>query len=112
MQIVFVPESVEDLRTKYTLLELDTITIPGRGEFPAYCVLEPEHVIMEIGALPLNISLHEQLVAAMHRDDAKVALEMIPQLRGKFRGELDSFYDILEQRIADTGSCKLSPVTA
>lgn len=107
MQIVLTQEVAEELRKKYVVLELDTIDVLGHGLVPAYCVLSAEDVVMEMASLGDNVYMHEQLVEAIKADEIDKAVTLITQLKGRFRGTMDSFYEIVLQRIADNGSARL-----
>ena len=99
MQIVFTKEVADQLREKYTLLQLDTIQPDGYGEVETYCVLEPENIVMEMGSLPDNVSKHNQLVEALENEDCNRARDLCRELMGKFGGDLDSFYEVVIDRI-------------
>lgn len=106
MHIVLTQAVADELRQKYTVLELDSM--PHTDEFiPAFCVLPVESIAMEMSSLNANIELHEQLVDAIKNNDCAVARQICHDLMGKFGGELDSFYQVIIERIESTGSTKL-----
>ena len=107
MQIIFTKELADTLAEKYTLLQLDTIEVEGHGEVEAFCVLEPENVVMEMSSLSEKVAMHKRLVEAIHRDERPMAIELCKSLKGSFSGELDSFYDVILERIATTNTTKL-----
>ncbi len=103
MYIVYENENnLAQLRSKYLVLELDTIEI-RKGEFKkAYAVVTTEHVVLEeINSLGNKKALHEDLIKNYKLQNWHSCDEAIEQLTGSFRGELDSFYEILSLRIKD-----------
>ena len=106
MQIVFNRTTADHLREKYTVLELESITINGQT-LEAFCVVPVENIVMEMDTLEYNTSLHEQLVLAIKNNDVDSCIKVIPDLMGKFGGELDSFYDIVLTRCKETNSAQL-----
>jgi hypothetical protein len=106
MHIVLTQEVADELKQKYTVLELDTMPHP-EGPVPAFCVLPVEKIVLEMSSLDQNIKMHEQLVTAIKNDNTILAGELCNLLLGKFGGELDSFYQVIMDRIATTKSTKL-----
>lgn len=107
MQIVFNRVNADQLREKYTVLELETVTVKDQT-LEAFCVVPVENIAMEMATLEYNVSLHEQLVSAIKDNEVDNCINIIPDLMGKFGGELDSFYEIILSRCKDTGSTKFS----
>lgn len=98
------------LREKYTVLELETIQHPNLPEpLTAWCVVPAEKVLGEIELLPLNCKQHDDLIDELHNHHTENVLKLCAELKGKFGGELDTFYETLEKRIQDTGSCVFNP---
>jgi hypothetical protein len=106
MQIVFNRVNADQLREKYTVLELEAVTVNDQT-LEAFCVVPVEHIAMEMATLEYNVSLHEQLVLAIKNNDTDTCISIIPDLLGKFGGELDSFYEIVLARCKETGSTTL-----
>jgi hypothetical protein len=48
------------------------------------------------------------LLSAIKDNEVDNSIKIIPDLMGKFGGELDSFYEIIMSRCTDTGSTKFS----
>jgi len=110
MDLIFKKEHAELLQGRYTILELETLTVPGAPEpVTSWCVVAAEKVIGEIDMLPLNQSMHQDLLTAINEDKTDHAKKLCNELKGKFGGELDSFYEEIEKRIEHTGSCKFVP---
>ena len=106
MQIVFGEKTAQELKEKYTVLELETIVTPA-GVLQPYCVVGMEHVALQMQTLEHDIKLHEQFVAAIKENNVTLVNDLAPHLIGKFGGELDTFYQIVTERCKDTGSTKL-----
>jgi hypothetical protein len=106
MHIVLTQAVADELRKKYTVLELDTMPHPG-GPVPAFCVLPVEQIAMEMSSLEKNVSLHEQLIDAIKNNDCNQAMVLCENLFGKFGGELDSFYEIVLERTKNNNSTSL-----
>lgn len=107
MQIVFTREVADLLREKYTLLQLDTVTVEGHGDVETFCVLEPENIVHEMSQLGDRASMHARLIERMAADDCVSAKGLCEQLKGSFGGELDTFYDIVLERIKTAGTTRL-----
>ncbi len=110
MDLIFNAEHAELLKTKYTVLELETIHHPGlQDPVRAWCVVPADRILGEVQFLPVNIDQHNQLIQAIADNNISQAQTLCQELRGKFGGELDSFYEEIEKRIAATGSCEFVP---
>lgn len=101
MYIIFGKENAEQLRERHIVLELETFDqVDKKGT--AYCVIQPESIAL--GDMP-DVErlgrLHQATVDAWNRKDYAVVTEGIGHLKGRFGGSLDSFYEIIEQRIKD-----------
>lgn len=99
MDIIFDRAVAEQLRERFTVLELETFDVEGKI-LETFCVVPAEKIYTEMVELQNNIQLHDQLVQAIKNKDQKLCLDLVEVLRGKFGGELDSFYDIIGERFA------------
>lgn len=103
MYIIFGKENAETLRERHIVLELETFA--GENQDPpktAYCVVQPGSIALgHFPDIDRFSSLHQATVDAWNRQDYSTVKEGIGHLTGQFGGELDSFYDILTQRIAE-----------
>jgi hypothetical protein len=106
MQIVMGEQIAKELKEKYTVLELDTIPVDGQM-VPAFCVLEPESVVFEMSSLHSNVELHEKLIVAIKSNDTQSAAVIADSLQGRFGGMLDSFYQVILERVESTGTTQL-----
>lgn len=93
------------MKDKYLVLELETIEV-GDDKIEAFMVVPPEAVVLNMTTISEDIANHESLIQAMKEDNVSECLRLIPLLMGRFNKEADSFYEIIEQRCNETGSCK------
>lgn len=101
MNIIFASvEDAEKLKEKYIVLELDTIVSSSSRDI-AWCVLTAEDVPVE-GMINIDryVDLHCGLIRNYKKQDFAVCTDIIGHLKGAFGGSLDTFYNTLEQRIA------------
>jgi hypothetical protein len=99
MNIILGRENVEHAQEKYTVLELDTLLINGAADpVTAYCLIE-QIPIDQISNIDQFRDLHNNLMANYRKRNWKYCEDAIEHLRGKWGGELDSFYLELQKRI-------------
>ena len=103
VKILFGQETAKGLSDRYTVLELDDIAVKGKTEpVKIYTVLDPEEIGYDvIPALEQYVNLHSKLRENYKKQDWKFCTDAIAELRGKFAGTLDSYYDIITDRIED-----------
>lgn len=95
MNIIFGTEVANEISKNHTVLELETFQVDGEQK-TAYCVISAENITLEeIPDLESLCKLHEATIDAMKRKDNETMLRSIDLLKGHFKGEMDSFYDIL-----------------
>lgn len=98
MYIIF-GDSAKQLDEKFTVLELDTIKLSGTNEkFTSYCVIEN----IPLGDFPVidsYIKVHHDMMQAYRDQNWEYCESAINGLLGKWNGEIDSFYQVLYQRI-------------
>ena len=99
MEIIFSREAAEGLRDRYTVLELETFDVEGQ-KLETFCVVPAEKLLYEMSDLEHNSQLHAQLVQAIKDQDAALCTDLTDVLKGRFGGELDSFYEIIHDRFA------------
>ena len=94
-------EAIDSLRSKYLVLELDTIEFSNGKSIKAFAVVDTEHTVLEeISQLENLKNLHEHLIKNYRSQNWNFCRQAMEHLHGKFKGELDTFYDALEERIA------------
>ncbi len=97
MNIIWDKSIKEKLEKNYTILELETFEQNGK-EITAYCVVDQVSVA-ELPSLDVSRQLHNSFIQEYKKANYKFCIEAVQHLRGKFNGELDSFYDTIIDRI-------------
>ena len=100
MNIIFGKQESEQLRKKYIVLELDTITIKDCAPTPVYCVVENISMEQLIKA-EKYIKIHADLIENYKNRNWNFCEQAIEQLLGFWGGQVDSFYEILKTRLAE-----------
>jgi hypothetical protein len=97
MNIIF-KENSQEIREKYTVLDLDTFQMPDGSVHTACCVVEniPIEELPQIANLK---ELHEGLIANYAKKNWTECEQALQQLRGKWGGELDSYYEDISNRV-------------
>lgn len=98
MQIIFSRQIAEELRDRYTILELETFTVQDTI-LETFCVVSGETMnLADLPHLADHVRMHEEFIAHLKLKNYKFCLDAIEHLMGKFGGELDSFYEIVLER--------------
>lgn len=97
MNIIVGKEAAEKLKENYTVLELETFVKDGET-ITAFCIVD-QVPIMELPLLESNKQLHADFLTEYNKRNYDFCKEAAIHLRGKFNGDLDSFYDELLARI-------------
>jgi len=101
MNIVLGKENINIVDDKYISLELDLLRIPSCEEpIAAYCILDP----LPIDALPTIDQwrdLHENLIENYRTRNWNYCEQALEHLTGKWGGQLDTFYQNLNQRVLE-----------
>lgn len=99
MHIIFGEEQAQELSNKYTVLELDTFQFGDNGlVVTAYCTLETIP-LDELTILEQTKKQHGDLIINYGLRNWSDCLAAIEKLQGRWRGELDTFYQDLQSRI-------------
>lgn len=99
MQIIYGRDNAEKLREKYTVLDLEKINIEGT-DMEVFCLVSADHIgLGELPTLEQWVKLHDEFLAGYAKKEYDYCRQCIEHLRGKFGGELDSFYDEIERRM-------------
>lgn len=100
MNIMFGGPEIDELRDKYTVLELDTFQLPPDGRLAiAYAVIE-NIPITEIHRTEEFRDLHHNLMQNYKKRNWKYCEDAIEHLVSAWNGELRTFYETLSQRIS------------
>ena len=98
MQIIFGRQNAESLKDKYTILELETFVV-GEKILETYCCIGSDNVnLTEYPTIESSIQNHNKLVQYIKDKNYDACANLIPDLLGKFGGELDSFYEEILKR--------------
>ena len=99
MHIIFDHELLPEIRQKNILLELDRFRVDGRSDpVTAYCVVEGANLqdFMQLDNLQ---ELHHNLMKNFRLKNWTYCNQALEHLRGKWSGQVDSFYNELSDRI-------------
>ena len=98
MNIIYGQEQVDALNNKYTVLELDTITIKSSSPIKVYCVVE-NTPIDELSQVDKQKKLHAELMQHYRNRNWDFVFLAAKDLVGCWNGELDSFYQEMINRV-------------
>ena len=99
MHIVLGKETADQLRERFTVLELETFYEDGK-EVTAFCVIPADKMpLSDITVLTQWTDLHANLITEYYKENYPYCVDAIEHLMGKFSGELDSFYEEILSRI-------------
>lgn len=98
MHIIF-GDSLAGIEDKFTVLELDTFVVEGKTQ-TAWCVVE-NIPLGDFPVLDAYRKVHSDLLQAYRDRNWEYCESAIKGLRGKWNGELDTFYDNLQDRVID-----------
>ena len=99
MNIIYGQEQVDALNNKYTVLELDTITIKSSSPIKVYCVVE-NMPLAELSKAEQQTKLHGELIHHYHARNWDFVDAAAKDLLGCWGSELDSFYQEMIARVA------------
>lgn len=97
MNIIFKENSAE-IAKKYTVLDLDTFSLPDGSIHTACCVIE-NIPITELYETEKLKQVHAELIENFGKKKWSFCEEAIAELLGKWGGEMDSYYTDLQARI-------------
>jgi hypothetical protein len=111
MQLIFGRENAEKLREKYTVLDLETVTVKDdKGQsvdMEVFCLIPGEKIgIPDLPQLENWKQLHTDFLHGYHTQQYEYCRQCIEHLMGKFGGEVDSFYQEILKRINSTEAQK------
>jgi hypothetical protein len=97
MNIIF-KENLQDIPEKYTVLDLDTFSMPDGSIHTACCLVE-NIPITELSQTQNLKELHAGLIKNYSQKNWAYCEQALEHLRGKWGGELDTYYADLQARI-------------
>ena len=99
MNIIFDRAVADSLGEKYLVLQLETLEADGKL-VECFCVVPGERLMpVEMPVLNHYKRLHTQMIQELADKNYTYCREAIGHLYGKFGGELDSFYQVVLDRI-------------
>jgi hypothetical protein len=99
MNIMFGDSITDDIKSRYTILQLDTFYFAEVDQTRvAYCLIETVP-IAEMVNIDQTIELHNNLVRNYGLRNWNYCVDVIEHLRGRWNSELDSFYDSILERV-------------
>jgi len=98
MNIIFGTAEATKIQEKYIVLELDMITIKSSDPINTYCVLETVP-LEELAGVEIFKKLHADLILKYRNRNWDFCNQALDQLIGRWGKEIDSFYEILKNRI-------------
>lgn len=93
---------IDTLKTQYSIVPLDRVRYSEQGEvIQSWCLLSGENTstMEEAPHLPRLIELHENMMQNYYRREWKFCEDAAENLKGRFGGELDSFYQHFLNRV-------------
>lgn len=101
MKVIFGKQKADEISDRMTVLELDTFFQPGLTEpMTAYAVLDNTVIpLQEIPTLENFVELHNNVMAEYRKQNWNYVEQAIEHLQGRWKGELDSFYEEIIQRV-------------
>lgn len=108
MNIIIGIEAADEAREKYTVLPLEDIKFKSHPDLPpvtAYCLIE-NVPLDEIPKLQEQIDLHTKFYENYQKPDFNFCEQALEHLKGKWQGEIDSYYEIMEKRIIESKDIK------
>ena len=100
MNIMFSNSITDEVKSKYTLLELDKFYFSDTQRVDtAFCLVE-NIPIQEMFSVDKMLELHDNLMKNFRERNWKYCEDALEHLTGKWNNELDSFYQVLTERIA------------
>jgi len=101
MHIILGEQNVQEVGNKYVVLELDTFRTSDQGELvSAFCLIE-NVPIQELPQVDRYRDLHQQLIQNYRSANWKFCEDALEHLHGRWNGEVDSFYEVINQRIQE-----------
>jgi hypothetical protein len=100
MNIIFGGSDLDQLRNKYIVLELDTVTIKSSKPITAYCVIE-NLPLDEMPRVYNYKQIHSELMENYRNRNWDFCIQALDQLTGCWGKEIDSFYTVLRTRVVE-----------
>lgn len=99
MKIIIGKQNIDSIQEKYIVLELDTIMSAGMSKpLESYCLVD-QAPVQDLLEMQQWKELHDNLIRNYRLKNWNYCVQAIEHLRGHWNGDLDSFYDDLDQRV-------------
>jgi adenylate cyclase len=96
VKIVLGPKTAQLVKDEYYVLELDCIAVKGKTEgVHIYTVLGR---LDEVSADHADHQMHNAMLALYRKQKFDQAIKMCDELKGRFNGEMDHYYDAWTER--------------
>jgi len=101
MNVIYGKDQAEAFGDRYIVLELDTFTYAAAKEpVTAYCVVSAGDVALnEMPELNKWQAFHADMIQGYKTEQFTFTKDCLEYLKGKFGGELDTFYADVESRV-------------
>ena len=96
MHIIMGKEAAEALKENYTVLELETF-VHNEEAITAFCVVD-QVPLGELPVLDQHKQDHAEFISQLNSQNFSYCIKTAPTLKGRFNGDLDSFYDEIVAR--------------
>lgn len=109
MQVIFGQAQKELLDNKFTLLELDTFSQAGLSEpVTAYAVMGLEDIALpDMPQMANFVTMHNAMLKEYKERNWSFCYQALEHLKGKWNKQLDSFYEIFEDRLKELETASL-----
>lgn len=102
MEIIFGRENAENLRQRYTVLDLETVIAENGQPLEVFCLIPADKLnLQDLPKLSEWVNLHNLMLTYYHTKENDKCLATIKELMGAFNGEVDSFYDEIARRLEE-----------
>jgi adenylate cyclase len=106
VKIVLGPKTAQLVKDEYYVLELDCIAVKGKKKgVTIYTVLGRND---EVAATPADCEIHEAMLSMYRQQQFDQAIKFCQDLKGRFAGEMDQYYDAWIERCEEMKHVELS----
>ena len=115
MNIIIGADAANEAREKYTVLPLQDIKFASHPDMPpvtSYCLVE-NIPVDELPKLEEQVDLHIKFYENLQKPDFNYCEQALEHLKGKWRGEVDTYYEVMEKSInenKDVEDLKWDPI--
>jgi adenylate cyclase len=107
VKIVLGPKTAQLVKDEYFVLELDCIAVKGKTEgVTIYTVLGRND---EVNADHADHQMHNAMLALYRKQKFDQAIKFCQDLKGRFAGEMDHYYDAWTERCEEMKHAELPP---